>query len=420
MQVATAHERQLARVNKLQVTHMSYLDDRRAQLGQMDEREQHRREVEAKLAGWTTTHTKDDARDKAVASHETMGLVSALLAGFELQALVEVDTCQVAEECSNAEGLFVGTAAFCVGLSTIVVLETSFEYMFVMRELHHGSRSAWNLLEQFRFCRRAAEASFALEIIIFLMSTGLMVHVRFAKTLPIGAGMALMLLTCCFLAILGMVWAMQKAKMQHGEGAKQKREEALQEQLRLRELRSVKSDKQQKRGSMAPNVSKRLSTMFTSGGTANANRSVDDGGAVHEGEGGEQEVKSCAPFRRAKTEPKFVGFGRSVPEEEDEAVPGSLGRADWRPSVDSQLDSGRSDESDSPRPLRQPPPSGAGRSIMKGSGAARNDVDRGGDKRQDVTAAAVKMDLARPQQVDRANLLGRGARKSDVAAFESA
>jgi hypothetical protein len=36
-------------------------------------------------AGWDVTYTREDARDKADASHSTMGLVSALLAGFQLQ-----------------------------------------------------------------------------------------------------------------------------------------------------------------------------------------------------------------------------------------------------------------------------------------------------------------------------------------------
>ena len=188
--------------------------------------------------GWLTTQTKDDARDKAVASHETMGLVSALLAGFELAALVEVDTCTDATECSVAEDLFIIAASFCVGLSTIVVLETSFEYMFVMRELHHGANSAWNLIQHFRFCRRAAEAAFALEIIIFLISTGLMVYVRFYKTLPVGTYTSLVLLGLNMVFILCIVGALQAAKRQHGQGAKQKREEALIEQQRLRAQRS--------------------------------------------------------------------------------------------------------------------------------------------------------------------------------------
>lgn len=126
---------------------------------------------------WRKTKLKDDARDKAISSHDTMGLVSALLAGFELQALVEVDTCQTDEECSGAEGAFVICASYCVGLSMIVVLETAFEYMFVMRELHHGPASAWMLIRAFRPFRRLAEFTFALEIVMFLISTGTPPHV---------------------------------------------------------------------------------------------------------------------------------------------------------------------------------------------------------------------------------------------------
>ena len=118
------------------------------------------------ITGWDDTNTIDTARDKATASHETMGLVSALLAGFELAALVEVDMCNdsFAEDCTGAESGFVVCASYCVGLSTIVVLETSFEYMFVMRELHHGNASAWELINAFRFCRRIAETFFAVRL----------------------------------------------------------------------------------------------------------------------------------------------------------------------------------------------------------------------------------------------------------------
>jgi hypothetical protein len=118
------------------------------------------------ITGWDDTNTIETARDKATASHETMGLVSALLAGFELAALVEVDMCNesFAEDCTGAESGFVICASYCVGLSTIVVLETSFEYMFVMRELHHGNASAWELINAFRFCRRIAETFFAVSL----------------------------------------------------------------------------------------------------------------------------------------------------------------------------------------------------------------------------------------------------------------
>ena len=292
----------------------------------------------ASLEGWLTTQNKDDARDKAVASHETMGLVSvravasltsvlprpftcarvltvrwhpalcqALLAGFELAALVEVDTCVETTECSAAESLFVITASFCVGLSTIVVLETSFEYMFVMRELHHGAASAWNLISHFRFCRRAAEIAFALEIMVFLVSTGFMVYVRFAKTLPIGTTVSIVLLALNMAFTFAIVGALQHAKWVHGHGARQKREEALIEQQRLRVTRA------DKRGSL--NTSslkmKRISAMLKPGfstcqvGCADAgshpSRTSEDGAAVRPA----SSKSARFTFRRAATAPRL-------------------------------------------------------------------------------------------------------------------
>lgn len=87
--------------------------------------------------------------------------------------------------------------------------------------------------------RRVAELTFTLEIIMFLISTGLMVHVRFSKTLPIGTVVSLVLLVVNFVLIFAIVGAMQSAKMKHGEGAKQReksREELRKQQMMLTQL----------------------------------------------------------------------------------------------------------------------------------------------------------------------------------------
>ena len=191
-------------------------------------------------AGWMITRSKDDARDKAVSSHETMGLVSALLAGFELQALTEVSICNDFDEdgdkdCTGFESAFIISASYCVGLSTLVVLETSFEYMFVMRELHHGRESAWNLIAAFTPFRRAAEIFFTLEILCFLLSTGFMLQVRFANMLPGGVAISQFLLITNFLLIFAIVALMQRAKLMHGRGKQLKREEALERRERRRQ-----------------------------------------------------------------------------------------------------------------------------------------------------------------------------------------
>ena len=192
--------------------------------------------MQEQVAEWRTTYNKDDARDKAYASHETMGLVSALMAGFELQSLTEVDICSDSSECTSVESCFIVAASFCVGLSTVVVLETSFEYMLVLRELHHGAPSAWNLIQQFRYARRVAELAFSLDIIMFLVSTGLMVYVRFSKTLPVGTAVSIILLSLMAFTIFVIVALMQYAKVVHGQGSRRKREELKAEIQRLSPL----------------------------------------------------------------------------------------------------------------------------------------------------------------------------------------
>ena len=74
----------------------------------------------------STTTTKDDARDKAVASHETMGLVSALLAGFEQSLCVRHGVAQVrphglSDDVVNDDGVDVVTVS-------ITLLATFFQH----------------------------------------------------------------------------------------------------------------------------------------------------------------------------------------------------------------------------------------------------------------------------------------------------
>lgn len=65
-----------------------------------------------------------------------------------------------------------------------------------------------------------------LEIIMFLASVGLLVHVRFARLLPAATAAAQGLLVLNFCCIFLIVAMMQRAKIQHGKGKKQKRAEA--------------------------------------------------------------------------------------------------------------------------------------------------------------------------------------------------
>ena len=278
-------------------------------------------------AGWQDTHTLDTARDKAMASHETMGLVSALLAGFELAALVEVDLadCNIDDtDCTGAEGGFVITASYCVGLSTIVVLETSFEYMFVMRELHHGNESAWNLIKAFRYCRRVAECFFALEIIMFLASVGLLVHVRFARLLPTATSLAQALLIINFALIFVLVAMMQRAKVTHGEGKKLKRKEAEERRRRRREEADMRRtglsdkgfDKTKRKSAMFTSSLKRLSVRpFAAvdglGGRGSTGLLSSSGGpSSSQPWSGRDVLQAKMPLQRAKTAPSLGPSGR--------------------------------------------------------------------------------------------------------------
>lgn len=54
-----------------------------------------------------------------------------------------------------------------------------------------------------------------------------MVHVRFANTLPGATNTSLALLGVNFFLVFAIIVSMQYAKYQHGEGAKQRKEEAL-------------------------------------------------------------------------------------------------------------------------------------------------------------------------------------------------
>ena len=118
----------------------------------------------------------------------------------------------------------------CVCLSTIVVFETSVEYMLVMRELHHGHQSAWKLIKLFTPYRRVAEYCFAFDLPVFILSCAMMVHVRFATLTQSTtiATVAEVLLACTLALLLGMMMLMQRVKHVHGEGKKKEREKKRQ------------------------------------------------------------------------------------------------------------------------------------------------------------------------------------------------
>jgi len=89
----------LSRPSPVSVERPQFTRQRSRAIGAEDDNDEH---------GWDLSYTREDARDKADSTHSTMGLVSALLAGFQLQALVEVNTCADDDTtCTGAEAGFV-------------------------------------------------------------------------------------------------------------------------------------------------------------------------------------------------------------------------------------------------------------------------------------------------------------------------
>ena len=117
--------------------------------------------------------TNEDVTAK-VSAQASLGVVSALLAGFSQTALVEIEvTPAIASKC------LIFTASVTLGLSTLVMLESTLEYMFVMRELSHGTFCAWSLMEALSLPRRIAEACFVIALLNSIISTACMLHIRF-------------------------------------------------------------------------------------------------------------------------------------------------------------------------------------------------------------------------------------------------
>ena len=112
-----------------------------------------------------------------VSSQASLGMISALLAGFSLSALVEIEPREY-----TVSSLYVVSCSLTLGLSTLTMLESTLEYIFVMRELHHGVASAWALLEKMRASRRAAEVSFVASLLGSIVATGSIVLPRFEES----------------------------------------------------------------------------------------------------------------------------------------------------------------------------------------------------------------------------------------------
>lgn len=164
-----------------------------------------------------------DAKQKAAASHDSMGVISALLAGFNVNILTEVSVChdyfdyEVDEgrPCTGQEGTFICFVALCAGLSTLVMLETALEYTLVMRELHQGAKSSWKLLHRLKHYRRFAEAAFVLALLSFLLATAMLLHIRFYIVMPVGALASISIVGACSVAAVVLMIMMKITNYMH-------------------------------------------------------------------------------------------------------------------------------------------------------------------------------------------------------------
>jgi hypothetical protein len=170
-----------------------------------------------------TQHLRENARNKVTSTHETMGLVSALVAGFMVTALVEVEICgqggvsTMGSTCSGTEDAFIFFASLVIGLSTFVLVEAALEYGFVMRELHFGHDHAWKLIEALKTFRKVAEWFFVMNLLCFLLATALLLHVRFSVTQSVGATLGIIVISVSLLVVMCTVLSMQYVKFMHVE-----------------------------------------------------------------------------------------------------------------------------------------------------------------------------------------------------------
>ena len=152
----------------------------------------------------------EKVRDKAVAQ-ASLGLVSVLLAGFSLTALegIEITT------PSAVSTIFILSSTTSLALNLLVVIETTLEYVFVMRELTYSAPSAWELMQSLRPFRRTAEIAFSASILIYMITTGVMLEERFAEELPKGAAAAQAVLLVAFITVVVVMVGMQRTKKTH-------------------------------------------------------------------------------------------------------------------------------------------------------------------------------------------------------------
>ena len=153
--------------------------------------------------------TEKQVEAKAV-SQASMGVMSALLAGFSLSLIGSVNITQ-----TYTSEAFVICGATSLGSSMIVVLEATLEYMFVTRELRRGPDSAWSLMKRLTPYRRLSETAFTVSILLYLVTCGLMVHERFSRILPISSLISEIIIFVIFIVIIFIMIGMERTKKRH-------------------------------------------------------------------------------------------------------------------------------------------------------------------------------------------------------------
>lgn len=189
-----------------------------------------------------TTGLRVNAKNKVTSSHETMGLVSAVVAGFEVTALVEVEACSEMGKCGYDEGIFIFFATVVIALSMFVVLVTAVEYSYIMRELHYGHLATWALVKRLRPYRKACEIVFGLNLLSFLLATIFMLHVRFvAQYNSVGAILGMTVMSVAVVVISVTVWLMQNQKYQHVKKSVHRRTRGDDEGLSMMSYRDIEA-----------------------------------------------------------------------------------------------------------------------------------------------------------------------------------
>ena len=152
-------------------------------------------------------------REKAEASFDTSALVSALIAGFQLSALAEIDICNetstsaAASTCTWEEDTFIIASALSMVLAMLSLVQVTIEYHGVLSNLSLPNVSEEIIKVLFWWGKMARYLNY-LNLVTFLFSTAMLIRVRFGATNAVGVRVATFILYTgvglIFLVILAM------------------------------------------------------------------------------------------------------------------------------------------------------------------------------------------------------------------------